>query len=82
MRKSILMILLILTGCTQLMHGQLQPVKLKKANVYMTTCSGAVEDWSSCKDKASQTCAHGYEVLDRIESIVGARREITFQCNK
>lgn len=82
MYKLILTILFVLTGCAQLMHGQLQPVKLKKDNVYMTTCSGAVESWGSCHDKAGQTCSHGYEVLERLESAVAGRREMTFKCNK
>lgn len=84
MNKLILIILIALTGCAQLAHGQLQPVKLQDAknNIYSTTCSGAAEDWASCFNKASATCASGYVSVDRVESAVGGRREFTFKCKK
>ena len=70
---------ILLSGCAQLMNGQLQPVLMKGGNMF-TTCSGAVEDWSSCNNKASKTCPKGYEVLEKAESSVGGRRELTFKC--
>ena len=71
-------------GCAQLMHGQEQPVitKSTKDGVYFTTCSGAVEDWASCNNKAMRVCRNGYTEMNRIESSTGTKRELTFQCNK
>lgn len=74
-----------LTACQQLQHGQMQPVKAVdvKNGIYLTTCSGAVEDMSTCSAKASDTCKKGYEVITRSESPAqGARRELSFQCKK
>jgi len=75
---------LFLTACASLNNGarQIQPVELKdaKAKTWFTTCSGAVEDWSSCHSKARKTCPNGYETLDKLESPVGGRRELTFMC--
>jgi hypothetical protein len=73
---------LLLVACTQLMQGQQQPVKLidSKNNTYFTSCSGAVEDWGSCAQKAKQTCPNGYNVIKRYESAVGGKRELTFEC--
>jgi hypothetical protein len=80
----VLLSVVLLSACTQLMSGQMQPVKTLdyKNSKYFTTCGGAVEDWGSCKDKARQTCPNGYAVIDRVESAVGGRREFTFQCIK
>ncbi len=74
--------LLVFSGCAQLMNGQQQPVRLLKTNLYMTTCSGAVETWNSCYQKAAKTCNENYSVLEKNESIIGGKRELTFQCNK
>ena len=84
MNKLLLIGLFILAGCQQLMHGATQPVVIKdlKNGVYFTTCAGAVEDWGSCHEKARNTCVNGYDVTKRIESPVGGRRELTFQCKK
>ena len=71
---------ILLTGCAQLMHGQQQPVVPKGQGTYFTTCSGTVEEWGSCSSKAKNTCANGYEVLDKAESAVGGKREMTFMC--
>ncbi len=80
----IALFLMVLSGCAALNNskGALQPVLLKdaKANIYFTSCSGAVEDWSRCYAKAHSTCAKGYDVLEKNESPVGGRRELTFQC--
>lgn len=73
---------LLLSGCAQLMNGQQQPVRLVKANVYQTTCSGAVETWNNCDQKAAKTCDGSYNILEKNENIIGGKREVTFQCNK
>jgi hypothetical protein len=72
-----------LSGCAQLMKGELQPVTIKNAkdNTMFTTCSGMVEEWNSCYQKAGKTCPNGYETLEKVESPVGGKRELTFKCN-
>ena len=84
MKKLLLLPTILLCSCTQLLQGQLQPVKIvdPNKNIYFTSCSGAVEDWGSCNIKAKDTCFNSYEVLKRFESAVGGRRELTFQCKK
>jgi len=79
MKTAFLVVFIFLSGCAQLMNGATQPVVMKGGNMF-TTCSGAVEDWSSCNNKASKTCPKGYEVLEKAESSVGGRRELTFNC--
>ena len=78
------MSLVALSGCQQLMHGQIQPVRLidSKNNTYMTTCSGAVEDWASCYDKASDTCNKNYKIISKGDDSRGTYRSINFQCKK
>jgi hypothetical protein len=71
-----------LLGCDQLLHGQQQPVKSLKNNMYFTGCGGAVETWASCNDKAMNTCPAGYGVIKRDENSTGTLRELTFQCKK
>jgi hypothetical protein len=78
----VILSVLALSGCAQLMNGQQQPVRLLKTNLYMTTCSGAVDTWNSCNQKASKTCDGEYRVLEKNESIIGGKRELTFECNK
>jgi hypothetical protein len=82
MKKLIIFALLSLVSCAQLLKGQQQPVIEKnfKEKIFFTTCGGAVEDWGSCNQKATATCAKGYSELKRYESPVGGRRELTFQC--
>jgi len=83
--KLILIVMIVcLAGCAQLMKGETQPVKRisVKEPIYFTTCSGSVEDWGSCNDKARDTCKGAYEVVDKLESSVGGRRELTFRCNQ
>ena len=84
MNKLILVIsVILLSGCQQLMHGAIQPVKqLSSKGVFMTTCAGAVEDWPSCYDKASATCHGKDDVITREDNSRGTKRELTFQCNK
>lgn len=75
---------MLLTACGSLMNasGAAQPVLVKdaKQQIMFTSCSGAVEDWGSCNRKAKNTCKNGYEILEQIESPIGGKREITFQC--
>ena len=84
MNKLLLVVLVLLSGCSQLQHGQEQPVVTKNAKeaIYYTTCAGAVEDWPSCYDKASRTCNKNYVVLSREDNNRGTKRELTFQCKK
>ncbi len=66
------------------MNGQEQPVITKnlKEGIYYTTCSGAVESFGNCNNKAMNKCSKGYLVLDKYQDSNGAIRSITFQCNK
>lgn len=82
MKFLILILIITLTGCAQLKKGEMQPVKRidVKEEIYFTTCSGMVEDWGSCNNKAMQTCPQGYDVLGKDENPTAARREITFKC--
>jgi hypothetical protein len=82
MKNFMIINLFFLASCTQLIKGQQQPVIEKnfKEKIFFTTCSGAVEDWGSCNNKAQSTCSKSYAVLDKFESAIGGRRELTFQC--
>lgn len=82
MRNFSLLTLLLLVSCKQLTKGQEQPVIEKnfKEKVFFTTCSGAVENWGNCNNKALRTCEKGYVEISKFESPVGGRRELTFQC--
>ncbi len=75
---------ILFSGCSALNNpdGALQPVVYKnlKDQIYFTTCNGAVEDWGSCISKANKTCKSGFETLERLESPVGGKRELTFKC--
>jgi hypothetical protein len=84
MKYLIAVILLSLTACAQLKKGEMQPVKRidAKEPIYFTTCSGSVEEWGSCNNKARDTCKGIYEVVNKLESPVGGRRELTFRCNQ
>ena len=77
-----LVLTLVLSGCAQLMNGQIQPVVLKSNNVYYTTCSGAVENMASCNRKAMETCTNGYNIIDKFQDAQGAIRTLTFECKK
>jgi len=83
MKYLFFVLALLVSACSQLMHGQEQPViqKSTKEKIFFTTCSGSVEVWGTCNQKAARTCQGGYHVLDKFESAVGGRRELTFQCN-
>jgi hypothetical protein len=82
MKYLILGLLIALTGCAQLMQGQQQPVTYKnlKEKIMFTTCSGSVEYWGSCFEKAKATCPNGYKVLEKNENPTSGRRDLTFQC--
>lgn len=80
--KYILLLAIIVAGCAQLQHGQIQPVIVKdyKNKILFTTCSGAVENWASCYDKARNSCPKGYELIDKQENPHGGIRQFTFKC--
>lgn len=85
MKNFAILAALLLSACSSLSNGanQLQPVLVKdaKTKTWFTTCSGAVEEWSSCQNKARKTCPNGYETLEKIETpATGGRRELTFVC--
>jgi hypothetical protein len=82
MKLLIIIFALSLTGCAQLMKGEMQPVKMldAKQQIYFTTCSGTVEEWGSCNRKARETCANGYETLEKVEKSIGGKRELKFRC--
>ena len=74
----------VLSGCTQLMNPQVQPVLVKDANqqIMYTTCNGAAEGWDTCASKAMKTCPNNYVVLEKAENANGGVRSLTFQCKK
>ncbi len=72
----------VLFGCSQLMNGQIQPVLMKKDNLYFTTCSGAVENMGSCNKKAMDTCKNGYIIVEKHQSADATNRSLTFECKK
>ena len=84
MKYIVLSLLVLVGGCAQLTRGQEQPVVAKNAKegIYYTTCSGAVETWASCNNKAMNTCTKGYSVVDKFQDSNGTIRSLTFQCNK
>jgi hypothetical protein len=86
MKLLAVLLTLLLSGCYALSNpqGAAQPVKMidLKAQTYKATCSGAVEDWPNCYDRAKQTCPNGYVQIERNQSPVGGKRELVFQCKK
>ena len=83
MKLLLIAFAICLVGCAQLMKGQEQPVVVKNAkdNIYYTTCSGAVEYWGSCYNKAARTCNKNYAILEKTENANGGFRTMTFKCN-
>lgn len=81
MRLQLVVFALILTGCAQLLKGQEQPVITKKDGVYYTTCSGVVESFGTCNNKALVTCPKGYSVVEKFQDANGVIRSLTFKCN-
>ena len=85
MKQFLLVMALFLTACSNLINGEkaLQPVQVidAKQQLMFTTCSGAVEDWGSCSRKANKSCANSYEIVKKLETPIGGKRELTFKCN-
>ena len=80
MKKILLLGVVLLTGCAEMMRDHQQPVRRISSTTYMTTCAGAVEDWSTCYDKAYKTCGGKYSVMSKEDDIHGTKRVITFEC--
>ena len=82
MRRFILIVCILVTGCAQLSQGQIQPVIVidKKENILATNCGGAVETWGSCYQKAKAVCSSGFGVINRDENSTGTLRKLTFKC--
>ena len=75
----------MLSGCAQLTNsgGYVSPVLIvdAKQKIYSNVCSGTVEDWGNCHERASRNCPNGYEIIKKTETPVGAKRELIFKCN-
>ena len=82
MKHIPLVLWVLVSGCAQLMNGQIQPVVMKKENVYYTTCSGAAESAAGCNKKAMATCNNGYLVIEKYQDANGAIRSLTFECKR
>ncbi|CAN1523220.1 hypothetical protein MCETALH18_01193 [Methylophilaceae bacterium] len=84
MKQVIIILIFALSGCAQLMNGQVQPVVMKdyKQKIMLTTCSGSAEHWGNCNSKAMAKCTDGYSVLEKTENPNGGIRTLTFQCKK
>ena len=81
MRYFPIVLLLTMTGCAQLMHGQFpEPVEINaKLHLMSVDCSGPANDWTTCHAAAGNSCEHGYSVADRHESSNGGR-VLDYQC--
>jgi len=84
MKLLMLSLIVVLSGCAQLMNPQAQPVVVKDANqqIMYTTCNGLVEDWGTCNSKAIKACSNSYITLDKTHESNGVFRNMTFQCKK
>jgi hypothetical protein len=83
MKYVFLIITCLLSSCAQLVKGDEQPVmQYRDANTYRTTCSGAVEHWGSCNQKANRTCTNGYIIVEKIADANAVHRELIFSCKK
>jgi hypothetical protein len=84
MQNYVIVCIFFLSACSSLMNpeGALQPVQVSdaKQQLMFTTCSGAVEDWGSCNRKANKSCVKGYEIVKKLETPIGGKRELTFKC--
>lgn len=84
MRLLFVLIILLTSGCAQLTNsgGYVSPVVTIDAGqgLYSNSCNGTVEDWGNCSDRAKKTCPNGYEVIKKVQTPVGAKRELTFKC--
>lgn len=79
MNRIIFVLAASLCACVNSTNNVTQPVYTKGANMF-TTCSGVVEDWASCNDKAMKACSGKYDVVQKDENPSGAQRELTFKC--
>jgi hypothetical protein len=83
MKYLLLCLFFLISACAQLMKGAEQPVmQYRDANTFRTTCSGTVEHWGSCNDKANKTCSNGYVVVEKNADSNGVMRELIFSCKK
>jgi hypothetical protein len=80
MKNYILIVALLLSGCSSLQNFQEQPVLSLANNSYKTTCNGIAEGWDSCFRKAQRTCPTGYKVLDKAQTNDFVHRELSFNC--
>ena len=82
MKLLIVSLMLALSGCARLEHGDQQPVIVKDENkqIMFTTCSNVAEDWGTCYSKALKTCPNDYLILEKTENANGGYRSLTFQC--
>jgi hypothetical protein len=74
--------LILLTGCQQLMRGQVEQVRLidGKNKIMQINCTGSASSWGECYGAASQACPNSFEVINRKENITGGFRQLTFKC--
>ena len=84
MKLLIVSLLLVLSGCARLEHGDQQAVIVKDANkqIMLTTCSNVAEDWGTCYSKALKTCPNDYLILEKTENANWRDRTMTFQCKQ
>ena len=84
MKLLIVSLMLALSGCARLEHGDQQPVIVKDENkqIMFTTCSYVAEDWGTCYSKALKTCPNDYLILEKTENANWRDRTMTFQCKK
>jgi hypothetical protein len=82
--KSIIVLLAItVTGCAQLQHGALPEVHElpTKERSFFVECSGPANNISACYEAASNVCAKGYDVIDKVDTVTGGgTRKLTFKC--
>lgn len=81
MKYVLMLLMLLLSSCAQLMKGAEQPVmQYRDINTFRTTCSGTVEHWGNCSDKANRTCSKGYVIVEKNADSNGVIRELIFSC--
>lgn len=81
MKFILISLLLSVSSCAQLKKGAEQPVmQYRDVNTFRTTCSGTVEHWGSCNDKANRTCSKGYVIVEKNADSNGVIRELIFSC--
>ena len=81
MKYLFISLLLLVSGCAQLMKGAEQPVtQYRDSKTFRTTCSGIAEDWGSCNRKAKGTCNNNYTIVEKNADSNGVIRELIFTC--